>query len=428
MLLTVPLFSTLKERLVLFVFLVAVCCVALGVKFYQFHILKSQQTPQVKAEVLLQYTKTKNNKTYFVLKLKSDFGIFYTTTYEDLRDIRYKQVSLRVVFKNVGFLEFLKGFYAPSFSIILLRDSSLELKESLRQNVLSQHNTQIMGEYYLALFLADSLPKQWRDLAQSYGIAHIFAISGFHSGILSAVGFFLLGFLYKPLHERFFPFRNFFFDVGFLVVILLLMYYLILTQSPSYLRAITMSVVAFFMLWKGIDIWRIEMLFWCVLGLLAFFPQLLFSVGFYFSSLGVLYIFLFFKYFKIPKGVLNRLFYGILLNASTFFQMGIIVYYFFPPFSPISLLSLVITPLFSLYYPLILFAHFLGFGGILDFLLLKWLEIPTHTISLNPGFYAFLICNVLSLLAVKYKGAFLALLALNLVYFCYGVYLYFYAF
>ncbi|WP_370522962.1 ComEC/Rec2 family competence protein [Helicobacter winghamensis] len=424
----VSLFTTFKERLILFAFLVIVCGCTLLFKFYQFHTLKLEQTPQIRAEVLLQYTKTKNNKTYFVLKLKSDFGIFYTTTYEDLRDIRRKQVSLRVVFKNVGFLEFLKGFYAPSFSIILLRDSGAGFKESLRQSIISQHSMQVMGEYYLALFLADSLPKQWRDLAQSYGIAHIFAISGFHTGILSAVGFFILGFLYKPLQARFFPFRNFFFDVGFMVVALLLAYYLILTQSPSYLRAITMSVVAFAMLWRGIDIWRLEMLFWCVLGLLAFFPQLLFSVGFYFSCLGVLYIFLFFKYFKIPKGVLKKLFYGIALNASTFFQMGIIVYYFFPPFSPLSLLSLIFTPLFSLYYPLVFFAHFLGLGGILDTLLLWWLEIPTRTIPLNPGIYAFLFCNALSLVAVRYKIAFLGLLGLNIVYFCYGVYLYFNAF
>ncbi|MCI5969349.1 ComEC/Rec2 family competence protein [Helicobacter sp.] len=422
----VPLFFSFKERVVLLVCLMLLCCFTLGFKSYQFHTLKSQQTPQIKAEVLLQYTKTKNNKTYFVLKLKSDFGIFYTTTYEDLRTIKHRQVLLRIVLKNVGFLEFLKGFYAPSFNIVLLQDSTF--KTALRQNILSQHSTQVMGEYYLALFLADSLPKQWRDLAQSYGIAHLFAISGFHIGILSAAGFFILGLLYKPLQARFFPFRNYFFDVGFIVVVLQLAYYSILTQSPSYLRAMTMSAVAFFMLWKGINIWRIEMLFWCVAILLALFPQLLFSVGFYFSCLGVLYIALFFKYFKSPKGALKKLLYGIALNASTFFQMSIIVHYFFPPFSPLVLLSLLFTPLFMLYYPFVLLAHLLGFGGVLDAPLVWWLEIPTRTIVLNPGIYAFLLCNALSLVAVKYKSAFLALLALNIMCFCYGVYLYFYAF
>ncbi|WP_236096442.1 ComEC/Rec2 family competence protein [Helicobacter sp. MIT 11-5569] len=382
-----------------------------------------QQTPQVQAEVLLQYTKEKDNKTYFVLKLKSDFGVFYTTSYEDLRDIKHRQVLLRLVFKNISFWEFLKGFYAPSFSIILLQDSSF--KKDLRQRILSQHSTQIMGEFYLAIFLADGLPKEWRDLAQSYGIAHIFAISGFHTGILSAMGFFILGLLYKPLQARFFPFRNFFFDVGFLVLVLLLAYYFILTQSPSYLRAVTMSAVVFFALWRGIDIWRIEMLFWCVMILLSLFPQLIFSVGFYFSCLGVLYIFLFFKYFALPKGVIKKLLYGIALNASTFFLMGIIVYYFFPPFSALSLYSLVLTPLFSLYYPFIFLAHLFGFGGILDAPLLWWLGIKTHTIALNPGIFLLILCNILTFVALKYKIVFLVLLGINLAYFCYGLYLYF---
>lgn len=203
-----------------------------------------------------------------------------------------------------------------------------------------------MGEYYLSLFLADGLPLKWRELAQSYGIAHIFAISGFHTGILSALGFFIIGLLYKPLHRRFFPFRNFFFDVGFIVLIFLIGYYFLLTQSPSYLRAIAMSALVFFLAYKGLSVLRLETLFWSVLALLALFPSLLFSVGFYFSCLGVLYIFLFFKYVKLPNGILGKIIYGIFLNISTFFAMLIITHYFFAPFSPLSLFSLILTPLF----------------------------------------------------------------------------------
>lgn len=424
--LTQPLFSNIKERVIFGAFLLCVLCATLGFKTYQFHTLKSQNNPQVRAEVLLQYTKQKNNKTYFVLKLKSDFGVFYTTSYEDLRDIRNREILLRLNFSKITFWKFLKSFYAPSFSMVVLPKNGF--KQDLRLWIMSQHFTQIMGEYYLTLFLADSLPKAWREVAQAYGITHIFAISGFHTGILSAVVFFVLGFLYKPLHQRFFPFRNFFFDVGFVVIVLLIAYYFLLTQSPSYLRALAMSMVAFFLLWRGIALWRIETLFWCVLLLLALFPTLAFSVGFYFSSLGVLYIFLFFKYFKIPQGFWKRCVYGIALNASTFFLMGIVVYYFFPPFSPLSLFSLILTPLFSLYYPFIFVAHLLGIGGILDSILLGWLSLPIHTIALEAPLVLFIICNVLSILAVFSRVAFLVLLGLNCAYFCYGLYLYFYGF
>lgn len=167
---------------------------------------------------------------------------------------------------------------------------------------------------------------------------------------------------------------------------------------------------------------------WCILSLIAFFPPLIFSVGFYFSSLGVLYIFLFFKYFKIPQKLISKIFYGIALNATIFFLMGIIVYYFFPYFSPLSLFSLVITPMFIFYYPLELLLHLLGMGGALDSFLLDWVHLQTRTISLTPNFIWFLLCNVLTFLSIFSFHTFLVLLGINLVYYGYGIYLYFYGF
>ncbi|CAM2873507.1 ComEC/Rec2 family competence protein [Helicobacter burdigaliensis] len=316
----------------------------LGFKYYSFYLLKKQNIPQIQAQVLLHYHKTNpKGQTYSVLKLKSDFGVFYTTSKEDLKNIQNAKVKLNVVFKKVNFYEYLKGFYAPSFNLILLPTS----KNYLRDFVLKAHQEKIMGEFYATFFLADSLPKAWRDLAQSYGISHLFAISGFHIGILSGVLFFVFGFFYTPLQKRFFPFRNRHYDIGFLVVLVLFSYYFVLGESPSYLRALTMALIAFFLFFRGVDLLRIEMLFWSVLVLLACFPQLIFSIGFYFSSLGVLYIFIFMRFFKVPKTFKSKIKYGILLNLYVFFLMGIIVYYFFPYFSPLSLYGIFITLIFA---------------------------------------------------------------------------------
>ena len=120
----------------------------------------------------------------------------------------------------------------------------------------------------------------------------------------------------------------------------------------------------------------------------------------------------------------SRLLYGFFLNVFTFFLMGVIVYYFFPPFSPLSLTSLIFTPLFTLYYPLILLAHFFGFGGLLDLLLLWWVNIDTHTITLQPNLFFFLFCNFLTLLAIFYRYAFYTLFGVNLIYYIYGIYLF----
>lgn len=187
---------------------------------------------------------------------------------------------MRVITDKLSFLDFLQGFYAPSFNIILLPQR--DVKAPLRDFILKQHKALLMGEYYLSLFLADGLPLKWRELAQSYGIAHIFAISGFHTGILSALGFFIIGLLYKPLHRRFFPFRNFFFDVGFIVLIFLIGYYFLLMQSPSYLRAIAMSALVFFLAYKGLSVLRLETLFWSVWHFLHYFLVCYFLWGFIF--------------------------------------------------------------------------------------------------------------------------------------------------
>lgn len=394
----------------------------LGFKYYSYNLLKNQNNPQINAQVLLHYYKNNaKGQSYSVLKLKSDFGVFYTTSKEDLKNLQNREIKLNVIFKKVSFYEYLKGFYAPSFNIILLPYS----KNFLREFILKAHKEKIMGEFYATLFLADSLPKPWRDLAQSYGISHLFAISGFHIGILSGVLFFVLGFFYTPLQKRFFPFRNRHYDIGFLVVLVLLGYYFVLGVSPSYLRALAMAMVVFFLFFRGVELLKIEMLFWCVLVLLAFFPQLIFSVGFYFSSLGVLYIYIFIKFHKVPKNRMGKIKYGIFLNLSIFFLMGIVVYYFFPYFSPLSLHGVWITLVFSLYYPLSLLLHFIGFGDILDSLLLYWLSFPTKIILLEPNFWLFVLCNLLSLLAIFFRICFYGLIGLNFAYYCYGIYCYF---
>ncbi|WP_104722066.1 ComEC/Rec2 family competence protein [Helicobacter mesocricetorum] len=418
-----PLFINAKERIVFALFLSGLLILSLAFKYHQFHTLKSQKTPLIYANVLSQYTKTKNSKSYFVLKLQTKFGIFYTTSREDLKDLKYKNISLRVVFSQVSFLDFLKGFYAGSFNLTLLQGE--DFRKPIRDFIAKQHIYPLMSEYYLSLFLSDPLPLAWRELSQSYGISHLFAISGYHIGILSFVGFMVLSLLYKPLQKHYFPYRNYYFDIGILVLTLLILYYLFLTQSPSYLRALAMSCVGFFLTFRGLDFLKLESFFWSIALLVALFPSLIFSLGFYFSCMGVLYIFLFFKYFKIPKKLWHKFLYIALLNASTFLLMGVIIYYFFPLFSPLSLLSLLLTPLFSLYYPCMLLAHFFGFGGILDPLLLKWLNLHIPTITLTPNLYLFILCNALTLFAIFYRLGFFILLFTNISYYLYGVYHYF---
>ena len=147
-----PLFFSKKERLVFLLFLIAILSCTLSYKYYQFHTLKSQKSAKIEANVLLQYTKMRGDKSYYVLKLQSNFGTFYTTSWEDLKNLKNKRISLNIILKQVSFVDFLKGFYEPSFNLSLLQGE--DFRKPLRDFILSQHQTQLMGEYYLSLFLS----------------------------------------------------------------------------------------------------------------------------------------------------------------------------------------------------------------------------------------------------------------------------------
>lgn len=393
-----------------------------GYQYFKYKQLTSQKNPIIEAQVILQYTKTKNNKSYFVLKLQTDFGIFYTTSREDLKNIQERFIRGRFILNKVSFMDYLRGFYAPSFNLSLLPKK--DYRQPFRDFIYSQHTTKEMGEYYLCLFLADPLPQNWRSLAQAFGISHIFAISGFHTGILMLVSFFVLSLLYIPLQQRFFPYRNRIFDLNIIVIILLITYYCLLSYSPSYLRALGMACFAMFLVYRGVNLLQLESFFWGVAIVIALFPKMVFSIGFYFSCMGVFYLLLYVKY--APKvstngGLLQKFNYAWWLNCSTFFLMGILVYYFFPYFSAWSLVSIVLTLLFVVYYPFILAAHLLGFGGILDGMLLWWSSHTYSTITLQPSIWLYYANLIISFFAAFYKQAYFLLLFLNVAYFCYGL-------
>lgn len=411
-----PLFANNKERAFFLGFLIIIFTCVISHKYFIFHKLSYEKTPKVDAKVVLQYKKIKNNKEYFVLKLKSSFGYFYTTSKEDLANIQDRNISLRIIFKNISFIDFLSGFYAPSFNLILLQDRSIQ--NTIKSFILKQHNEEMMQKYYLSLLLADPLPNEWRSLAQDYGISHIFAISGYHVGILSMICIFVVGLIYTPLHKRYFPYRNKFYDIGMIVLVVLFAYYLLLTQSPSYLRAIALYGIGFLLFYTGRNIIKIETLFWCVAILIALFPNLIFSIGFYFSSMGVLYIMLFYKYVKIE----NKMVYLMIFNIAIFINMTIITYYFFPQFSPLSLLSVIITPIFAIYYPIMLASHVIGCGDIFDQYLLQWLSIPTKNIQLPQNTIIFITANIISILAIFHKKSYYVLIVLNSVFYIYALF------
>ncbi|WP_064779292.1 ComEC/Rec2 family competence protein [Helicobacter pylori] len=375
------------------------------------------------AQILLQYPKTKDQKTYFVLKLQSKGMIFYTTIKEPLKNLQYRYAQFFGKIKPCSFLESLKSCFFQTYSFSLTRKQ--DFKSHLRHFIDSAHSNALVGNLYRALFIGDSLNKDLRDRANALGINHLLAISGFHLGILSASVYFLFSLFYTPLQKRYFPYRNAFYDIGVLVWVFLLGYLLLLDFLPSFFRAFLMGLLGFLACFFGVRLLSFKLLILACCIAIALLPKLLFSVGFLLSVCGVWYIFLFLKHTQIffkTSSFLMRSFQAISLSALVFLNMLIIVHAFFPMFSPYQLFSIPLGLIFIVFFPLSLFLHAVGLGSLLDRLLSMPLTIPT--ISVPSPLWLLGVHLFLTILSARFFKVYLSMNVLSAGFFLYCCYQY----
>ncbi|EMH01509.1 ComEC/Rec2 family competence protein [Helicobacter pylori] len=375
------------------------------------------------AQILLQYPKTKDQKTYFVLKLQSKGMIFYTTIKEPLKNLQYRYAQFFGKIKPCSFLESLKSCFFQTYSFSLTRKQ--DFKSHLRHFIDSAHSNALVGNLYRALFIGDSLNKDLRDRANALGINHLLAISGFHLGILSMSVYFLFSLFYIPLQKRYFPYRNAFYDIGVLVWVFLLGYLLLLDFLPSFFRAFLMGLLGFLACFFGVRILSFKLLVLACCIAIALLPKLLFSVGFLLSVCGVWYIFLFLKHTQIffkDSSFLMRSFQAIALSVLVFLNMLIVAHAFFPMFSPYQLFSIPLGLIFIVFFPLSLFLHAVGLGSLLDHFLSMPLTIPTISVS-SPlwllGAHLFL-----TIVSARFFKVYLSMNVLSMGFFLYCCYQY----
>lgn len=269
---------TPKEYLWCGVVLSLLLAINLYLEYLNYQKLDFLKPTSLNAQILLQYPKTKDQKTYFVLKLQSKGMIFYTTIKEPLKNLQYRHAHFFGKIKPCSFLESLKSCFFQTYSFSLTRKQ--DLKSHVRHFIDSAHSSALVGNLYRALFIGDSLNKDLRDRANALGINHLLAISGFHLGILSASVYFLFSLFYTPLQKRYFPYRNAFYDIGVLVWVFLLGYLLLLDFLPSFFRAFLMGLLGFLACFFGVRILSFKLLVLACCIAIALLPKLLFSVGF----------------------------------------------------------------------------------------------------------------------------------------------------
>ncbi|MDP3291280.1 MAG: ComEC/Rec2 family competence protein, partial [Sulfuricurvum sp.] len=247
---------------------------------------------------------------------------------------------------------------------------SLSLKEQWYRRIASVHEDQWMRELYGALFVATPMSQEFQTLVGAMGLSHILSISGYHYGIISLIAYFLFRSPYRWLQNRYFPYRHGNRDLFFMVLGILFLYLWALEFIPPMVRAFGMIAVGYWLYDRGIKIVSLQTLSITVGVLLAFFPTLFFSLGFWFSSFGVLSIFIFIRYYEHWKPwqiflALHIWCYLVLLPIS----LSI-----FGTFGWWHIGSIPLALLFNLYYPAVLVLHVTPWGDWFDPYLLKMFE------------------------------------------------------
>lgn len=389
-----------KSGSLFLLFLLFITSLSLSWEYSKFTDFKRFDDPLIRAEVIDQEIRLIMDKPKTSLKLRLDNGSLCRCAMSPyLRDLRGREVLVELQIKNITFLDYLKGFRTRGS--ILEVYPQLSLKERWYRSIAQVHDEPRMQELYGALFVATPMSQEFQTLVGAMGLSHILSISGYHFGILSLIAFFFLRPVYRWFQNRYFPYRHGNRDLFFIVLGMLFFYLWALEFIPPMVRSFGMIVVGYWLHDRGIKIISVQTLLIAVGVLLAFFPKLFFSLGFWFSSFGVLSIFIFVRYYEHWKPW--QIF--LALHIWCYLVMLPVSLAIFGTFGFWHIASIPIALLFNIYYPVILALHMTPWGDWFDPYLMDLFNLgDVHGISVPM--WSGILSIALALAAIRYKLAF----------------------
>ncbi len=353
---------------------------------------------------------------FVILKLKNNNFSFYTSINNNQEIKKYDKINIALITVKIDFFSYLKGFYSKSLYFDILKNTE-NFKSKIHKRINYSHEHIELQELFNALFLAISTSSKLRDVFTNYGISHLIAISGFHLAIIFFVLYWILYFPYSYFHQKYFPYRNKKFDIIVFILVFLFFYLLLTSFVPSLLRAFIMFVLGIIFLRSNIKVLSFQTLLLTFFLICSLFPKYLFSISLWFSLIGVFYIFLYIQYFKN----LQKVFSFIFFNIWIFLVFNAIIHYFFSNTTYEQLLSPLITLVFTLFYPIELFLHFIGYGSFLDEYLLSFINYKMISFEVSTSLWFFCLYIVTSIYAVFDRRAFIFL---NVLLVGFNIYLY----
>lgn len=392
---------------VLFLFLIA--SLSLSWEYYQYKELTRFDDPLVRASVIDQEVRLIGDKPRTSMKLHLDNGSNVRCAMSPyLRDLRGREVLVELRVGKITFLDYLKGFRTRG--VIMEVYPQLSLKERWYRRIASDHPDSTMKELYGALFVATPMSQEFQALVGAMGLSHILSISGYHYGIISLIAYFLLRPPYRWWQSRYFPYRHGNRDLFFVVAGILFFYLWALEFIPPMVRAFGMLAVGYWLYDRGIKIVSFQTLLIAVGVLLAFFPKLFFALGFWFSSFGVLSIFIFIRYYEHWK--VWQIFLS--LHVWCYLVLLPISLAIFGTFGWWHIGSIPLALAFNLYYPSVLALHLTPWGDWYDPWLLRLFKAGDIRPVVIP-IWAGMLSIALAVAAMRWKGAFWALGGVGIV-------------
>ena len=393
------------------IFLSVLLVVRLFFLYENYQEFKEKPLFYTEVQVLQAYEKWKDNNYYTILKLYSatlDLHFFSRTK------IRAKDLTSQIRVKlfphsDMKFLDYLRTPFIFS-TINEVYDEKENPKANFLHFIEKQHGDETLSSFYNAIYFATPLTKSLREHVSRLGVSHLIALSGFHLSILSALLFFLLRLVYRPLQQKFFPYRFDLYDIGFVVLLILGTYVWWVGSPPSLVRSYAMLIAGWVLLVLGMELVSFSFLATIVLVLLVIFPKLLFSLAFWFSIAGVFYIFLLLQYFSN----MNNYWITLLISFGLFVLMLPLVHAVFPLTSSLQLYSPLLSLGFIFFYPLSILFHLLGMGGVFDALLQKLFMLSAQTFSFQLEKSHLFFYLTLSFLAIYSKWFFYLLCLVTL--------------
>ena len=392
----VPLFLSRRDVVGFIVIVTLILIASLGREYANFAQLTRFDDAEVAATVVSQYTKTKGDRHYEVLRLRMKNGAsFYMTGPTTLRDLQGYEIRALIRTEGLTFLDYLRGFFARGY--IEATAPGRTARYRLARRIEAMHGDRRIGAVFAALFATVPVGAELRERLGIFGVSHLLAISGFHVGLLSVSLFWLLAPFYRFFQSRCFPWRNIRRDLFMVVAVLMFGYVALLDAPPSMLRAYAMLLIGFVLHDRGVKLVSVASLAVAAALLAAIWPRLMFSIGFWLSVSGVFFVFSFLRLFRFRH------------KAARFFWLHWWVYAAMLPiglrlfglFSLWHVLSPLWTMAFVVFYPIEIVLHLAGAGDALDGLLRLWLAIPCTPSSVHMAGWTLVPLGVLGMLQLK---------------------------